>query len=215
MNEYRQTISTGRLNAGQITENYEPRREPSRHSDVSVPLLQATISAGLLTVFLSGLAAALVYAVAWLWIPVLFIGLLTAFWFWALGWVKGTLYRIETLIDRDLTGDHEIGEPELRPVKHNNMTSPRADAAAAERQLRLREFVAVSFAKETDGRTLKAAGFSDAEIKVFGGYLRQIGVAAWKNEQDHKVGWRYLQSEEQVAATIAHTVWTQDRPSGR
>ena len=214
MSEYRQTISTGRLTGVPVTENYEPRREPSRHSDVSVPLLQATISAALLTLFCSGIAAALVYAVAWLWIPVLFIGLLTVFWFWSLGWVKGTLYRIETLIDHDLTGDDEIGEPELRPVKHNSMTSPRTqDAAAAERQRRLREFVAISFQHGTDGRTMKTHGFSDAETKLFGNYLRNIGLATWNNDHNHKDGWHYLRTEEQVAATIEHTVWTTNRPA--
>lgn len=207
-----QTVGVGRLTEP-LQENYQPAREPSRHSDVVVPLLQAVISAALLTGFVGALIWASKSGAGPVWLLAVFMALLSAFWFWSLGWVKGTLYRIESLIRHDLTGDNQIGEPELRPVPVHGQEIPRGvDANAAERQRRLREFVAVSFAKGTSVRALREAGFTEPESEQLGGYLRDLGVAAWVSDTYHKAGWRYLRSQTEIEKIIAHTVWLPKQP---
>lgn len=220
MKDFRQTVGSGQW-AGvsgpeAVTENWEPYRQPSRGSDVAVPLLQAVISASLLT--------AVVGCTIWLgndggWAALLllvFTGLLSAFWFWSLGWVKSTLHKVETLMHQDLNGDGVVGaEPDLHPVVVNSERPRASDAAAAERQRRLREFVVAGFHAGTGVRALKTAGFTDAEIEMFGAYLRDLGVAAWVSETYHKAGWRYLRSQEQIEQVIERTVWVPNQAAVR
>jgi len=98
---------------------YAPQRWPSVASDVTVPFLQALITGLFIAVLITG--------IFWGFIGLDFtktfalsvaVSVITA-WFWRMDVVTQTLWNIEDIIGKDITGDKIVGKP---PAVHLEIT---------------------------------------------------------------------------------------------
>jgi hypothetical protein len=184
------------------------QRAPALESDVFVPGLQAVFTA--LAVFIgSGLIA---WALGWSWrVPVVVTGLaLACAWLWRMGVVTALLWRVESVMQRDLTGDGIPGKPQ-NVYTVANPQQARAEAAQAAREntdmseaAALLDFVRQCALK---GCSESALGIppSPGERKAYcekRDLLIALGVATWKNPARRRLGWQLAVTPEQAAPII-------------
>ena len=90
----------------------EPVRDPALSSDFVLPLLQSVVTGVLVgaLVALSGVGGG-----GWrvFWLAFLAVALLA--WFWTLSVAREALWRLESVLQKDIDGDGAVGVPE-RPV---------------------------------------------------------------------------------------------------
>ena len=91
--------------------DYEPQRWPSPRSDVVTPLLQALITALVLTAVPGGVLWRETNLSFGLAVALTFSIVLALAWLWRLGVITDTLWRIEEATGIDITRDKKIGKP--------------------------------------------------------------------------------------------------------
>lgn len=184
------------LAPGQSQELTEPRRAPSVHSDVVVPLWNAIITAAIwaLVPFMA-LGVVLAYFEAWvpwwkllgMFCVIVFAVRLLFAWDSEREWVKTTIDKLESFTGLDLPGNDDNG---VHGFTKNDSNSNRArNDAVALKRARLREFVEYAHSHATDTPSLRRA-FSQSEINEFRNLLIQAGCATWKT-QHHNQGWQF------------------------
>ena len=190
-------------------ETYQPQWAPTRHSNGSVPFLQATISGG----FVAGIVLAICFlfrpkwpADTWIGIG-LFIFLVASGLFWArrLSWVDRTMWSIERATNVDINQDGAVGEP-AHPMTVNRA---RTASTAEQTQRRFEEFVDACYTHGTDVRSLKGAGFDDREIVTFRGWMLRpdIGLGRPKGDSLSTAGWERTVTYEEAKKILAGIQW--------
>ena len=194
-------------------ENVEPRRAPSVHSDVTVPLSQALVTAVAITLIpLSVCGMAIILFAerqAGIWWRLLgllsllvFSATLAKAWFWRMAWVESTIDKLESITGLDLPGN-DAEPPHWVTVRTNSNGARRqADPVAAERQL-LTDFVNYAFDNGTSVDALERR-FDRREIARFRALLMRpdVGLATWNNAKAVNLGWRFVASKEDTLKTI-------------
>ncbi len=182
-----------------------PARRASREADVTVPFLQAVLSAAMAAVVSASVLTGLSVWLSWRWwiVPVgsLSLGFLVMAWRWEdlLADSRSLLRRVETIINEDLDGDGRVGEPE-RPefvesvhmeVEHKG---DRRGGAFADLPVSRSLFV-VWASSVTGGGSLavsrwagKSAPFSRSEYDQMMEFLMRAGIVAWVNAKEPKHG---------------------------
>ena len=94
---------------------YEPQRWPTPKADVATPLLQAVVTAVLISVTITAIVWQITGVNPTPVLATTFCLTLTLTWFWRLGVVTETLWHVEEAIGHDLTGDHVVGKPTPAP----------------------------------------------------------------------------------------------------
>jgi hypothetical protein len=188
-------------------------RTPDRITDVVVPGLQA-----LLTAVAFGCGAGLIsWAFGWSWrVPVAIMGLaLIIGWLWRLRIVDGLLWRIETALRRDLTGDGHTGPPPAQPFTVVDPAQARATShqvqqadAESEKRDELLAFLARCYTHGTSEAShhVKAGGPDRDRYLACRDTLLHLGVAAWKNAARPRAGWILTMSETDAEAVIMRHV---------
>lgn len=192
-------------------ERRRAQRQPSVESDVVVPGMQTAITA-----LAVGMAAG-VGCLLWGW-PVRFvlvafcIGVLIA-WLWRLRLVDSLLWEVERITGRDVNGDRRIGQPATMALVNpaQARAEVRRDVDATEQAAQHAELLAFVHRCYTVGCSEGAHG-----VKASGpdrqSYVRQrdvllsLGVAAWKNPQRPKAGWKMAVSYARAQELIARHV---------
>lgn len=225
MRDYRTVIAppassvSSQLAPGQSQELTEPRRAPSLHSDVGVPLAQAVVTAcvvALVPFAGGGIAIVLLNGSAEHWkltaliTTLVFAGALAKAWFWRMAWVEGTIDKLESLTgldlpgnDRDTVGGYVVNGRESGRAKSDAVVLKRA---------RFHEFISYAHAHATDTPTLRQGGYSQSEINEFRNLLIQAGAATWKTDH-HNQGWAFLHSVEESLDIAARKVQFTERSS--
>lgn len=192
----------------------QPTHQQTRESDVTVPLLQAGVTALMVGVAVGLLA----WALAWPWqAPIATMGLTLAWaWFWRLRKSDGLLWTVETMTGRDVNHDGAIGRPQVgftltnpaaarSTVAHDNQQA----AEDAERQ-QLQAFYDVCLLKGCSERTHGVKAGSGALRDAYIAHrdaLLALGLAGWRGSGGN-AGWTLTVRDRQRAhALIAkHTL---------
>jgi|SRR3990167_1303872 len=166
-----------------------PHRAASRESEVIVPLQQAAITAGVVTLPVAALTAAAGWPVA---VPVI-VGTIsfTASWFYLLRDSRSLLRVVERVTNRDINGDGRIGdEPEPAPRSVRLEVTEHREGGATMRFLdmpldeaRLREFArGILAGKSFSERAWAGDGkpFSQNDFAALRDKLIETGYARWK-----------------------------------
>lgn len=192
---------TGRVNpsaAGEPFVRETPVRHPTRESDVFVPLLQAVVSAVVIA-FVAGALAALPHlpqVVGW---PVAAFALVLAGgWFWRMAIVTGLLREVEEWTGLDLDDNGVVGAPPQvdegvilnAPEARQAVQRAIYERDALVRKEGLKEFVR---AAGLHGTSEIDMGIAPARRKDYYVPMRdtllKLGVAAWRNPDQHSLGW--------------------------
>lgn len=188
------------------------QRQPGLESDVRVPLAQAV-----LTALAAGiLAACAAWAFGW---PARTVALvfgvsLAAAWLWRLRLADSLLWATETITGRDVNRDGAIGRP-AQSFTLANPAQARQDAAqhvaTAEDAAARAELLAFVHRCYTVGTSEGAHG-----VKASGpdraAYVRQrdallaLGIAAWRNPERPRAGWKMAVSYQRATELIAKHV---------
>lgn len=178
-----------------------PMRQPSVASDVMVPFLQSIITGLIVGTGITTLLWHLADAPFWgTWVIIASTSAVAA-WLWRLGTVSETLWTVERIIGRDITGDDVVGKPEAHIV---TVRGPGVSTLTPEERKRV-EFI--QFIRGIDatgdstyrrwqhllGRT-KYEEFRDALLKT--------GLAEWIDESNHQRGWRLTMPGEAIITGI-------------
>lgn len=187
------------------------QREPSVESDFILPFLQS-VGMAWAALVLSGLLA---WAMGWPWrVPAVTFGIVLAVGLVArLRFMDSLLWCTETLTGYDLNRDGTTGKPgtvalvnpaQARSDAAHAVASTETEAAKAELLAFLHRCYVTGTAETAHG--VKAGG-PDRTV-----YLRQrdtllaLGVAAWKNPERPKAGWKmavsYARAQELVARHV-------------
>ena len=176
---------------------------PSRvETHVIVPLLHATITMILL--------AAVV--LLWQWHPLAgavgTVGLLV--WGWRILLGDRLAWKLETITGRDITGDGQVGRPGALGLI--NPQAARQEVAQQETQTsdlpRMNAFVVRCFidgTPEAKQRIRPNTKERTNYVECRDGLLR-LGLARWRNEENHDSGWDMVLDREQTLAIIAQHV---------
>ena len=196
-------------NARTEYETRKPQRAATWESDVKVPLAQAA-----LTACAFGLGAGLVtWAAGWSWrVPVVtFTLVLTGAWLWRLRLVDSLLWSIESVIERDVTGDGNIGKPS-RPYTLANPHEARQTAAksqrdqqAEERRAALVRFLHTCYVTGTSeaAHGIEASGPDRAAYVEARDVLLSLGIAQWRNVDRPRAGWTMTVSEAEALTIMS------------
>ena len=168
-----------------------------------VPLLQATvigITAGLLSTWC--LADLLEVVDGW-W-PAAGVLILAAFglaFASRMSASESTLWTVERVIGRDITGDDVIGDPQAHIV---TITGPGASTSTPEERKRAK-FVGFVRAVEASGD----GGYERWEPVLgrdryleFRDALLRCGLATWRDPDNHRLGWELTRSAEQIVKAV-------------
>jgi hypothetical protein len=197
-------------------EKSTPHRDPTRDSDVFVPLAQAFVTGTLLTALL--LAVALL-GLGLPWQGVLkaagigWPAVLLATWLWRLGVVDGLLAEIETVTGRDLDHDGNVGKP-----AHAVLLDPgRARAAIAEERAtttadnevaELYKFVDICYSVgcSENAHGVKPNTTGRERYLQRRDTLLALGLAQWKNPERPTAGWQMTASRNKALHILADHV---------
>jgi hypothetical protein len=190
------------------------QRTPALESDVFVPGLQAVFTA--LAAFIGSGLIAWALGLSWR-VPVVVTGLaLAGSWLWRMGVVTALLWRVESVMQRDLTGDGQLGKP--TPQHAFTVANPadaRADVAAQqrtseqdERRARLLAFAHRCFTHGTSERAhgVAATGPDRDRYLECRDVLLALGLAQWRNPERPKAGWQMVGDEASATGVISRHV---------
>ena len=138
---------------------YAPQRWPSVKSDVTVPFLQAVISAALFTALITT-GASNFYTVHRQTITLIFIATLIIAWFWRLGLMTETLWSIEDKLALDIDRDGYKGPPPPPPLRLEIQQGNRQqilELPGLDDHARLRQFAILCLTNRLTERATKAA----------------------------------------------------------
>ncbi len=193
-------------------ERRRPRRNTTWESDVSVPFWQAFFTA----VAFSVMAGLLAWAFAWSWrVPVVVLALtLAVSWLWRLRLADALLWEVEAITQRDLDHDGRIGKPAQgytvanpHEARQQAQRSQRASKAEQDRAA-LVQFIHRCYTAGCSeaAHGVKATG-PDREAYVKArDVLLSLGVAAWRNPDRPRGGWRMTVSEAEALALVSEHV---------
>ena len=196
--------------ASYLVENRRAQHPATVESAFVVPVLQATATAVAATVAF-GVAA---WAFGWSGraVAVVFALSLAGGWLWRLGWADKLLYAVESITRQDLDGDGVAGAP----MTHLAMVQPEAARADAARQVRqtangerLAWFQAFVHRCYVAGCSESAQGIKPGDrAKYLEGrdVLLRLGLAAWRDEANKRLGWVLVADEPTAVAIIANHV---------
>lgn len=213
MAEYPQVASAPPLAATPST-NWTPTRAPSLEADVLVPLLQATVSALVLTLAATMLVWGMEWLPPWPFAGICFALTLAAAWLIAIADWQGTLWRIEERSGINLDGDPHIGKPppvRLLEVYSAPPSQPMpADPATAETRRRLCEFVRGCWLDGKPNTALRAwdKSIGRAQWEEWRGLLLRLGYAVEDKSGTRNSPWRLRQD----ATTTIRQMFGPPRP---
>jgi hypothetical protein len=182
--------------AGYILTTQQARHAPTLQASFAAPALTAAFTAIALTL------ACGVLALAFGWsgrvVALTFALSLVIVWLWRLGFADRVLWSVESWTGKDLDHDQQVGRP-LTPYAVVNPSVARATAARAERttaedarQAALLAFVDVCYLKgcSEGAHGITASGPERENYVACRDVLFNLGLAAWKNLERPKGGWR-------------------------
>lgn len=150
------------------------------HGRVTIPALQSLITGLAAALGLGAMTWAAIDATAWLLAGALGFAVGAALaWAWLLWDSHTSLYEVTMT-----TSPETPAEPEREPLKITTY-GQREDGG------RMARFIADA-RLAADNRSLRRRGWCEQEIAERRGKLIEQGRAAWKNDADHKQGWRLL-----------------------
>lgn len=206
--------------AGQEDEavaQYETRkaqRAVTWESDVKVPAAQAWLTACAFGI----MAALLAWAAGWSWrVPVIVFAVILALaWLWRLRLADALLWQIETITQRDLDGDRQVGRPTVNaaPVLVNpseaRATAGRIQQANAA-QAELVDLLAFVTKCANVGTSESAQGIPPAPTAraAFArkrDILIDLGVAAWRDPERRRLGWQLTMAPAQATPILRRHV---------
>jgi hypothetical protein len=189
----------------------EPRRAPSVHSDVTVPLSQALVTAFAITLIplsIGGMGIILFgtdgggtwWKLLTLFCVLVFAVTLAKAWFWRVAWVESTIEKLESMTGLDLNDDGYV-PPHFYSVRGQNDKRP-VDPVEAERRLLL-EFVEWAFSYGTSVDALERR-FDRKEIARFRALLmrQDVGCAEWNNAKSAQSGWKFTRPRDEVLRIV-------------
>ncbi len=212
-------IDTGKLARAEAQPTWEaskhtPTRVPRMESDFRVPMAQS-----LYTAFAFGVMAGLMaWALEWSWrVPVFVMGLsLGLSWLWRLRLIDSLLWKVESITRTDISGDGAIGQPE--PQVSYTLANPAQARSTVAQQTRsqadsakMLELQAFAHRCYTVGTGRRAHNVNPGGSKMEGynasrGTLMRLGLAEWKNPNNHNAGWTMTTDEATALETIARHV---------
>ena len=176
------------------------QRAPSRESDLVVPAGQALALA--LAVLIGGGALALALGLSGRLVLAAFGVALIGGWLWRLRVADGLLWAVETATGLDYNHDGNIGKPQhayttmqAAAARETVARETRETAQSAERAALL-AFVDRCYMRGTSeaAHGVKATGPDRAEYVGKRDVLLKLGVAAWRNPEKPRAGWRMVVS---------------------
>lgn len=192
-------------------ERREARAAATVETSVVVPGLQAVFTAAAVAIC----AGLLAWAAGWGWRVVVVLAALSlaAAWVWRLRFADRLLQRIETFTGLDVTGDGVIGPATAAhaytvanpATARASATAAHAAATSSTEQAELLEFVRRCYLSgcSESAHGVKATGPDRETYTAARDTLFALGVAAWKNPNRPKGGWRMLVSESEALAIVA------------
>ena len=196
----------------QVHEKFTPTREPTVAGDVRVPLAQAAITAGAITLPVALLTASQSGSP---WLPISAFGLtFTGAWLLLLADHRSLLRTVERITQRDLDGDGRVADkpveverrvsfnavelsPTGRYLRSRRIVVPRGDERAIAEMAR-----GVSAGKPLTQREW-AHFYNRDEFNALRDTLIQLGYAAWRDPDDHKLSAYLLQPGRALFRALA------------
>ena len=169
----------------------EPVRDPGLGSDFVLPLLQA-VATGVLVgglAMISGVGGG-----GWraFWLAFLVVALLA--WFWTLSVARDTLWRLESVLQKDFDGDGVAGAPvPERPVVRVEVeagnTLQFVDFHGLTDVAQLQTFASLALEGRLNEREIKAVlGLARSDWQALRDDLLARGLLAWNNSQSKRHG---------------------------
>lgn len=199
-------------------ETRKAQRAVTWESDVKVPAAQAFLTACAFGV----MTALLAWAAGWSWrVPVIVFAVILALaWLWRLRLADALLWQIETIVQRDLDGDRQVGRPTVNaaPV----LVNPSEARAAAgriqktnEAQAELVDLLAFVTKCANVGTSESAQGIPPAPAAraAFArkrDILIDLGVAAWRDPERRRLGWQLTMTPAQATPLLRRHVMGRD-----
>ena len=180
----------------QVHEKFTPTREPTVPGDVKVPLAQAAITAGAITLPIALLTASQSGSP---WLPISALGLsFTGAWLWLLADHRSLLRTVERITQRDIDGDGRVAD---QPVEVERRVAFNAvELSATGRYLRSRridiprgderavvEMARGVIANKAFTQREWAHIYNRDEFNALRDALIKLGYAAWRDPDDHKL----------------------------
>lgn len=187
------------------------QREPTVESDFTLPLLQAFGMAWAALV----LAGLLAWAMGWpARVPAITFGVVLAVALVArFRFFDSLLWATETLTGYDMNGDGHTGQPAAftlaNPAQARNEARRNVDATEqAAQHAELLAFVhrCYAFGTSESSHGVKASGPDRQTYVRQRDVLLSLGIAAWKNPQRPKAGWRMAVSHPRALEIIGKHV---------
>ena len=165
----------------QVHEKSTPAREPTVAGDVRVPLAQAAITAGAITLPVALLTASQSGSP---WLPISALGLsFTGAWLWLLADHRSLLRTVERITQRDIDGDGRVAD---QPVEVERRVAFNAvELSATGRYLRSRRIDIPRGDERAISTTARI--YNRDEFNALRDALIKLGYAAWRDPDDHKL----------------------------
>lgn len=203
---------------GAVTQ-YETRkaqRAVSMEADVRVPFAQAGLTACAFGI----MAGLLAWAAGWSWrVPVVAFALvLASAWLWRLRLADALLWQIETITQRDLDGDRQVGRPGPRSSAATLLVNPSEARATAGRIQRanaddaelvdLLAFVnrCANLGTSEAAQGIPPAPAARAAFARKRDVLIDLGVAAWRDPERRRLGWQLTMTPAQATPLLRRHV---------
>lgn len=188
------------------------QRQPGMEADVRVPLAQAAMTAAAAGI----LAACAAWAFGW---PVRAVALvfgvvLACSWLWRLRLADSLLWATESITGRDVNRDGAVGRPaqsftlanpaQARQQAAQTVKTAESEAARAELVAFVHRCYTVGTSEGAHG--VKASGPDRAAYVRQRDVLLALGIAAWKNAERPRAGWKMAVSYARATEIIARHV---------
>lgn len=188
---------------------YAPQRWPSVKSDVSVPLLQATITGLMLSVSLTGLLWGVLGLDFTKTFGVTFSLSVVVAWFWRLEVITETLWNVEEATGLDLDRDGTVGKPQPSvrlEIAQGNRTE-FVDIEGLEDTRHLRQFAILGLTNRLNERATKRAfGWPREHWQGVRDRMVDRGLAEWNGQVGSKQGVSLTtQGKETMQQVLEHT----------
>lgn len=190
----------GRKRSEVIFRQPEPERPKPVTESVVIPGLRALVSGVLvMSVLVFGVQ---VWRGVWLDFPTVgLVWALVTLAIWGLStWGDLLTWGIEEALDRDISGDGVIGEPDRRYVLVNAAPPAETEPPVERAHKRLCQFVAAADTS-TATRDLEAQGFTRDEVTMFRDLLIRASYAMWRSGSKRN-GWSLVKPVGVILAAI-------------
>jgi len=173
-------------------EEYDPgaygsRRWPSPRSDVQVPLLQALVTALVISVAVTGVVWGVFGLDFWKTLGVAFCAALVVSWFWRLGIVTETLWEVEERLGVDVTGDGKVGRPTQPSVRVEIASGNReqyVDIEGLSDLTQIRQLAILGLTNRFNERAVaRAFGWPREQWQEIRDQLIERGLVEWNGEE--------------------------------